>query len=161
MGAITPNGPSLGRRSAFLRLAAREQVAPTRCADLDVIPLSRRSNPLPCPVALGIGNAFDLIETRDGVAHVARIGQRFLALFGERELSLRQVVLFSRAQPGAPRRRPFTAVRPRALRRPRLLQILSGGSLLFLGSHGNALLFNEPSNTIISTHTAAVGIRQP
>jgi hypothetical protein len=43
--------------------------------------------------ALGVGDALDLVEARDCVADVARIGERFLALFGKRIDAIRQIAL--------------------------------------------------------------------
>jgi hypothetical protein len=43
--------------------------------------------------AVRIGNVRDLIEACHGVADVARIGQRFLALFGERIDAVREIAL--------------------------------------------------------------------
>jgi hypothetical protein len=43
--------------------------------------------------ALGVGDALDLVEARDCVADVARIGERFLALFGKRVDAIRQIAL--------------------------------------------------------------------
>jgi hypothetical protein len=58
----------------------------------------RRPYSLPGLVPLLVGDPFHLIEARDRVPHVRRIGQGFFALGGEGELGVRQAILLRCAQ---------------------------------------------------------------
>src|SRR4051812_28154195 len=58
---------------------------PTLFAELDAELLRRRHDPLPRCVALGVADAFDLVEPCDGVADMARILEWLLALLGKSE----------------------------------------------------------------------------
>src|SRR5450432_3174116 len=66
--------------------------------DLDAEFLGRRGDALPGRAALRVGDAFDLIEAGDGVADVGRVLDRLLALFGERELRVVDVVALLRGE---------------------------------------------------------------
>src|SRR5438309_204909 len=85
-----PLGPPAGP-------AAPHQLAPVLRFDLDVEPASRRLDPLPGGVAVGVADVLDLVEPGDGVANVARVVDGLLALLGERELFLRHPVLLAGA----------------------------------------------------------------
>src|SRR5580692_3657843 len=86
-----------GRRLLAV-VAAVSQVAPAGFGDVDVVALGGGQDPLPRLVPLRVAHALDLVEPGDRVAHVAGVGQRLLALLGERELVGRQPVLFRGAQ---------------------------------------------------------------
>src|SRR5689334_24610181 len=131
---MTPREPRLIEPALLplLRLAAFEELTPTAGLDLDVVLAGRGPDPPPRAVPLGVAHAFDLVEPGHGVAHVLRVGQRFLPLLRERERAVGQVVLLRRGQHAArrprPRARPGTA--PAALRGAGLLEVLSSGLLL-------------------------------
>src|SRR6266849_7886690 len=55
-------------------LAPLHEGPPTLRVDLDPKPAGGRANALPGRVALRVGDALDLVESRDRVAHVARVG---------------------------------------------------------------------------------------
>src|SRR5258708_5269089 len=79
-------------------LPALHQRPPAFGFHLDAVLPGGRSNPPPGGVALRLADAFNLVETSDGVAHVTCVVQRLLALLGKSECSSRHAVLLSRAQ---------------------------------------------------------------
>jgi hypothetical protein len=56
------------------------ELAPRRLRQVDVVVLRRLRDIRKSQRPVGVGNAGDLIEPGDGVANVARVGQRLLAL---------------------------------------------------------------------------------
>src|SRR5262249_44593398 len=117
--------------------AALGEVAPAGLRYLDVIALRGGHDPLPRLVALGVAHPFYLVEAGDRVADVPRVRQRLLALLGEGEFLVRQVVLLRRAHALA-LAGDLLAVRPGALRVPGLGDVLPGRFLLPAGSHDEA-----------------------
>src|SRR5690242_15983739 len=119
----------------LLRLPALEELSPPARGDLDVELARRGADPAPGPVTVGVAHALDLVEPRDRVPHVLGVDERLLALLGEREGAVGQVVLLRGAQPARPagHRRAAT---PRGLGAPRLLEVLAGGLLLLGRRHG-------------------------
>src|SRR4051812_43574822 len=74
-------------------LATLEQLAPSARLDRYVESAGCGADPLPGAVTVGVGDAFDLVETGDRVPDVFGVGERFFALLWEGELGVRQVVL--------------------------------------------------------------------
>lgn len=66
----------------FAGFAADGQLVPVRFRHLDPETSGRLVDPLPRLVALGVGHPFYLVEAGDGVAHMAGVGERLLALSG-------------------------------------------------------------------------------
>src|SRR5579859_4733449 len=115
-------------------LAALGQVSPAGFGNLHIEVLRRGQDALPRLVPLRIADAFDLVETGDGIAHVPGVGQRLLAFGGKGELLVVQPVLLSRAHALAAAG-DVLAVSSGALCLPRLADVTPGGFLLFLGGH--------------------------
>jgi NitT/TauT family transport system permease protein len=86
-----PRTAETERLSASALLVLPE-LAPARLADVDAELGGRRLDALPRGVALVVGDALDLVEARDGVAHVARVLERLLSLLLEGELALGDVL---------------------------------------------------------------------
>src|SRR4051794_27750597 len=112
------------------------EVAPARLTDIDVVVLRRLLDVGERQLAVVVRGVLHLIEPGQRVAHVAGVGQRFLALLREGEDGVREVVLLRGGEltvrgvglPGGAhaaglprRRRGVTASRParRGSRRPR------------------------------------------
>ena len=68
-----------------------------RFAELDVVVLRRFTNVGEGQIALGFGGAFDLVQARDRVTHVTRIGQRLFTLLRKSVDAIRKIAL--RRQP--------------------------------------------------------------
>src|SRR5262249_39979115 len=83
-------GRALLRRVAGVRLLA--EVPPARLGDLDVVVLRRPLDVRPGLVAIRVADVLHLVEAGERVADVARVGERLLALLGERERRVGQVV---------------------------------------------------------------------
>jgi len=71
---------------------------PAGFVDLDAVLPRRGLDALPCCVAFSVADAVDLIETRDGVANMARVFERLLPLGRKRKLSLAEIVSLLRSQ---------------------------------------------------------------
>src|SRR2546426_8167945 len=102
---LSPLPPIDRRRSRNGRLtlvgfAALEQLSPPLCGDLDVVTFCCGLDPFPRAIPVRVSDAFDLIETRDGVTDVASVGQGFLTLVRKRELAVFQSILLCGTQPG-------------------------------------------------------------
>src|SRR4030081_1530353 len=109
-----------------------------------------RPDPAPCGLPLAVAHPFDLIESRDGVADVARVVERLLTFLGKSEGLCRHAMLLPGAQPG---RSPFdlSATSPRALHAAGALDVLARCRLLLLGGHlGASLSFFQPGNATIT-----------
>src|SRR6266851_3020725 len=74
------------------------QRPPPSNVDLDPEPSSGGPNTPPRGIALSVRNAMNLVESRHRVAHVARVGDRLLALLGESEALGRKSALLARGQ---------------------------------------------------------------
>src|SRR5260370_39572563 len=74
------------------------QRPPPSNVDLDPELSGRGPNAPPGGIALSVRNASNLVESRHRVAHVARVGDRLLALLGEGEALRRKPVLLARGQ---------------------------------------------------------------
>src|SRR5262245_61687540 len=124
-------------RLPLLGLAALEELAPAARLDLDVVLAGRGPDPAPCPITLGVAHALDLIEPRDGIPYVLGVRERLLALLGERERAVRQLVLPGRRQDAARRARPGarTGAASAPLCGAGLLEVLAGGLLLLRRRH--------------------------
>src|ERR1700730_14723313 len=83
------------------RLSALHKRPPSLCVDLNPKLSGRCSNALPRSVALGVSDAFDLVESRNRVAHVSRIVDRLLALLCECEAIGRHPASLTGAQRSA------------------------------------------------------------
>jgi hypothetical protein len=64
-------------------LAAPKQVAPVVLGDVDFEALGRGLDAFPGSVSLGIADAFDLVETGDGIPDVLGISERLLPFGGK------------------------------------------------------------------------------
>src|ERR1700733_14317784 len=115
-------------------LAALGQVPPAGFRHLDAVSLGRGEDTLPCLVAFGVADPFDLVEARDGITHVPGVGQWLLALLRKGELLVSQPVFFRGAH-ALTIARDVLAVRPGALRLARLDHVAPGSVLLPFGSH--------------------------
>src|SRR5689334_2303102 len=73
------------------RLRAFAQVAPVALLDVDAVVLGGFLDVGERQVAVGVGDALDLIEAGQGVPDVGRVRQRLLALLGKGEDALGQV----------------------------------------------------------------------
>jgi hypothetical protein len=115
------------------------QVPPVGFRNVDVEALRGGQDPLPRLVALRVADAFDLVETRDRVAHMSGVGQRLFAFRGEGEHPVVQCVFVRRAQAFVATGRVL-AVRSGALRLPGLGDVAPGGFLLLVGGHDASLI---------------------
>nr|WP_296445573.1 hypothetical protein [Rhodoferax sp. UBA5149] len=79
-------------------LMRHADLPPAGFVDLDIELFGGSLNALPCRVTLGIAYVDNLIETRDRVAHMARIFERFFALRRKGELSGTEIVALLRSQ---------------------------------------------------------------
>src|SRR5579859_1244489 len=116
------------------RLAALHQRAPAPRLDLHAKAAGSLSDPLPRAIPLGIRDAFDLVESRHRVAHVARVVDRLLALAREGEHLAGHAVATPRARPVTHPLYPRALGAP-ALNGPRALDVAARGRLLSGGRH--------------------------
>jgi len=65
--------------------------------EIDIVVPRRPLDVCEREVTIGFADAFDLIETGHGVAHMTSIGQRFFALFREREDAVGKIALARQA----------------------------------------------------------------
>ena len=100
--------------SPLLGFTALEEIAPVLGFHLDIEFLGSSLDALPGAVALGVSDAFDLIETSNGVADMLGVRQRFFSFLRESEFRRRQVVLLGSAE-AAGLTRDFGAVGPGTL----------------------------------------------
>src|ERR1700733_6700004 len=77
----------------LLRLSPVGELVPALLLQVHAELLRRRLNAPPGLVAFGVRDTLDLIETRHGAADVAGVDQGLLALPGERELAVIELVL--------------------------------------------------------------------
>src|SRR5580693_4445696 len=146
-----------GRRLLAV-VAAVGQVAPAGFGDVDVVALGGGQDPLPRLIALGVAHALDLVEPGYRVAHVAGVGQRLLALVGERELVGRQPVLFRGAQAllAAGHILPVGSF---GLHLTRLGDVLPGCCLLLIRSHDASSRYRSwPLRWAYPRSAAAIGV---
>src|ERR1700693_3657229 len=67
------------------------EIAPALLLDVDAVVLRRLLDVGEGEVAIGIGDALDLVEAGERVAHMARVGQGLLALLGEGIVAVGQI----------------------------------------------------------------------
>src|SRR5947209_1852894 len=79
-------------RAPSIPLSSFAQLAPALLVHLDPVLLGGALDPAPSFVTFVVGDALDLVEPRDRVAHVAGIVERLLALLREGELILIEAV---------------------------------------------------------------------
>ena len=73
--------PGIRKCCSALPVPAFLEFAPAAFLQLDIKLARRGTDTLPCLVAFLVGHAFHLVEPGDGIAYMAGILQRLLALF--------------------------------------------------------------------------------
>src|SRR6202044_2791598 len=76
------------------------ELMPALLLEVDAELLRRHLNAPPGPVEFGVRHTLDLVEAGHGVADVRGVDQRLLALLGEGELLVVELLLVGRAQTG-------------------------------------------------------------
>src|SRR5579863_2990175 len=105
-------------------LPAFEELVPVPLVEVDAETPRGRLDAPPRLLALSVRHTLHLVEASDRVAHVGRVGEGFIALFGERERVVCEPVLFAGRHPWRASRDAVPAP-PLCLGGSRLLEIAS------------------------------------
>ena len=73
-------------------------LTPRGVVDLDAVLPGGSLDALPCRVAFSVADAADLVETRDGIADMARVSERLFPLSRKRKLRIAERISFLRRQ---------------------------------------------------------------